>query len=179
MVVAVWLGVSCFAQEEKEMTFEDIVFQKALPDTVGHRFELQNPPPPPEDAPTAEEMAAMAEAGEPYFNPQPVALNVRFVGNNVAVIFLNPDGLVTKPPEIVKLIVDGKRPNDDDDAFVFRMEMDDTQTYFFHPRFIRPPLRFRIRLVMERPIEDSDEVRTEIYGFVLLNQLAQEQELEQ
>ncbi|MGF1453288.1 MAG: hypothetical protein ACFB21_14575 [Opitutales bacterium] len=170
--------------ESGRMSFEDIQLEEPLPSELGLYFPLSDPPAPPADMPSAAEREAMAERGEPYFNPQPVTLNVRFIDNRFAVIFLNPEGLVTKPPEIFEITVDAERLNSDSERFQFALRLSPDSVYYFHPRIIRPPLRYGIRLIVDRPAPGADpnadesDARTTIYGYQVLNQLAQRNEIE-
>ena len=166
------------------MTFEDIEIGQPLPYDVGATFTLQDPPPPPEDAPTAQEQAEMEAAGTPYIDPRPVKLNLRFVENRYTVIFLNAQDQVTGPIEVSSIVVDAERLNDDGDHFEFALRLDPTGTYYFHPRFIHPPLRYRTRLLVERPAPPPPfpggpvpPKPMETYGTLVINQLAQENEL--
>lgn len=123
-----------------------------------------------------------AEAEEPPFDPTPTQFNLRFINNRFTLIFLNKDKQVTDGPDIRKLIMQFERMNDENERDLYGMNLKD-DLYWQGPRPMEAPLRYKVRLVFYRDVPNPDELAVsqgattieaqEIYGFRILNQLAQ------
>lgn len=166
------------AEDDEALKLTDLEMEMELLDGLGLFYVMQNapksPPPPerPDDAP---------DDWQPPFDPTPKNFNLRFIDNRFVLIFLNAKNLVTKSETVERISVQYE-PFDDNsqrEALVLSPAADGL--YWTSPRFVPPPLRYKVRLIIERTPPDvpawqdpQPEAPRDIYGFQMLNQVAQE-----
>jgi hypothetical protein len=81
--------------------------------------------------------------------------NVRIADHKLQIVFLDSNDRIEQTPFKRAVVrVDRLHANDDDMNFVMREAPD--VPYLTHPRFIQPPLSFRIHVIFY-PDSDSDE----------------------